>query len=213
MDIEDLRFFNPYDEIRQGQNRLPHWQQKGAVYFVTFRLADSVPAHLLREWEAERETWTKLHPLPWSPETEREYHRRFSAQFDTLLDASHGSCPLRKPEVAQTVSGALTHFEGERCVQISWVVMPNHVHALFVLRETEKLEGLLHSWKTWTARLINIHLGRSGTLWQKDYFDRLIRDDQHFHRCVRYIRRNPEKANLREHESLLWESNLAQTIE
>lgn len=213
MESEDLRFFHPYGDVRQSQNRLPHWQQNGAAYFVTFRLADSLPAQFLRDWEAEREVWIKLHPRPWTPETEREYHRQFSAQFDTLLDAGHGSCPLQNPEAARIVGGALAHFEGERCAQICWVVMPNHVHTLFVLRESERLEDLLQSWKTWTARQVNALTGRSGALWQKDYFDRLVRNREHFGNCVGYIRRNPQKAGLRDGEYLLWESKLAKTVE
>ena len=50
-----LRFFNPYADIRFTANRLPHWQQEGAVYFVTFRLADAVPHNLRTQWESERE--------------------------------------------------------------------------------------------------------------------------------------------------------------
>ena len=49
-----VRFFNPYEEIRYTENLLPHWQQKGAVYFVTFRLGDAIPAHLRAEWKDER---------------------------------------------------------------------------------------------------------------------------------------------------------------
>ncbi len=213
MSGEELRFFNPYNDVRQSQNRLPHWQQEGAVYFVTFRLADSLPAHLLREWEAEHEAWSKWHPHPWTPETEREYHLRFSARFDALLDAGHGSCLLRNTEAARIVGGALANFEGGRCSQIGWVVMPNHVHALFVLRETERLEDLMQSWKTWTARNVNTLVGRTGTLWQKDYFDRLVRNRRHFESCVRYIRRNPQKARLREGEFLLWESPIAKAVQ
>jgi REP-associated tyrosine transposase len=52
--MNQLRFFNPYAEIRQTGNRLPHWQQEGAVYFVTFRLADAIPAKLCVQWEEER---------------------------------------------------------------------------------------------------------------------------------------------------------------
>jgi hypothetical protein len=52
--MDDLQFFNPYEGIRFTANRLPHWQQKGAVYFVTFRLADAVPQHLRTQWESER---------------------------------------------------------------------------------------------------------------------------------------------------------------
>lgn len=87
------------------------------------------------------------------------------------------------------------------------------MHALFVLRETERLEDLLQSWKTWTGRQINALRGRTGALWQKDYFDRLVRNRQHFGNCARYIRRNPQKAGLRQGEFLLWESDLAKSTE
>ena len=43
VEIEQLQFFNPYAKIAQTKNRLPHWQQSGAVYFITFRLADAIP--------------------------------------------------------------------------------------------------------------------------------------------------------------------------
>jgi len=68
--MEALRFFNPYEEIRFTENLLPHWQQKGATYFITFRLADSIPAHLRQQWEDQREIWLRLHPEPWDSETE-----------------------------------------------------------------------------------------------------------------------------------------------
>jgi hypothetical protein len=41
----------------------------------------------------------------------------------------------------------------------------------------------------------------------------LVRDAAHFANCVRYIRRNPEKARLGEAEYLLYESELASTID
>jgi len=43
-------------------------------------------------------------------------------------------------------------------------------------------------------------------------FDRLIRDANHFANCVRYIRRNPEKARLSDGEYLLHESELAKAV-
>ncbi len=91
--------------------------------------------------------------------------------------------------------------------------MPNHVHVLFTLREDRTLEAVLHSWKRHSAREINAWLGRTGALWQRDYFDRLVRDAAHFARCVRYIRRNPVKANLNARDVPLWESELARKIE
>jgi hypothetical protein len=57
--MSELRFLNPDAEIRHTENRLPHWQQKGAVYFVTFRLADEVPTRLRDQWENERGGWLR----------------------------------------------------------------------------------------------------------------------------------------------------------
>ena len=211
--MDTLRFFNPYAEIRHTQNVIPHWQQQGAVYFVTFRLADSVPAHLRAQWEEERAIWLRFHPKPWSSETEHEYHRRFSAEVERWLDAGHGSCVLRRIDCATIVDKALQHFDGQRFALIASVVMPNHVHALFVQHPECLLEDLLRSWKTFTARSINQLLRRSGNLWQRSYFDRLVRDEQHFANCVRYIRRNPEKARLTAGQYILSESNLAKQID
>ena len=208
-----LRFFNSYEAIRFTENALPHWQQAGALYFITFRLADSIPASLRAEWNAERELWLRLHPEPWSAETELEYHKRFSAAIEHWLDAGHGACVLRQRDCASIVDETLRYFDGERLSLISSVVMPNHVHALFVQNSEYPLEKIIVSWKTFTARNINKLLGRSGNLWQRSYFDRLVRDEEHFQNCVRYIRNNPLKARLNVNEYILYESELAKQVD
>ena len=102
--MNELRFFNPYADIRQTKNRLPHWQQQGAIYFVTFRLVDSVPMRLLNQWESERKNWLRVHPEPWSLELEQEYHQRFSGAIEHWLDVGYGECLLRRVECAQIVA-------------------------------------------------------------------------------------------------------------
>src|SRR6266576_1489074 len=72
---------------------------------------------------------------------------------------------------------------------------------------------VLRSWKSFTSRKINQQLSREGTLWQRDYFDRLVRDQKHFANCVRYIRMNPERAGLRSGAYILYESELARSVE
>lgn len=240
MDSRGLRFFNPFAETGVTVNRLPHWQQEGAVYFLTFRMADAVPKHLLDQWSAEREAWLSHHPTPWNAEAEAEYHRRFSGAMERWLDAGHGSCALRQPEYRAVVEATLRYFDGIHFRHIAWVIMPNHVHVLFVPNDKQGgavlyrpsseaesdetgpsrpssnaywgLDELVHSWKRYSAVRINRLLGRSGTFWQKDYFDRLVRDQDHFANCVRYIRRNPIKAKLREDEYALFESALVKGI-
>ncbi len=192
---------------------MPHWQQAGAVYFVTFRLGDALPEELRAQWEEERASWLSFHPKPWTAEVELEYHRRFSGAVDRWLDAGHGECLLRRKDSAEIVTDTLRHFDGQRVALISFVVMPNHVHVLFVQNEGWALEKMLQSWKTFSARRINAFLGREGSLWQRSYFDRLVRDERHFANCVRYIRRNPEKANLSVGEFVLYESDFVRRIE
>jgi putative transposase len=210
--MHKLRFFNPYAEIRHTENLLPHWQQQSAVYFVTFLLADSVPTHLRAQWEDERAAWLQFHPEPWSADIEQEYHRRFSGAIERWLDAGHGSCVLRRIECARIVNNELRHFDAERLVLISSVVMPNHVHALFAQNPEHPLEDLIRSWKTFTARSINHFLGCSRNLWQRSYFDRLVRDQHHFANCIGYIRRNPAKARLICGEYILYETDFAKQI-
>lgn len=208
-----LRVFNPWGDIRLTHARLPHWQQEGAVYVITFHIGDAIPQPLLQQWEETRAAWLRLHPPPRSPEQEREYHRRFSGEKERWRDAGHGACLLRDPRCAGIVAEALRHFDGARCAQIAWVVMPNHVHALLSQNPEWPLEKLLHRWKSFTTKAIHAELGGEGTLWQRDYFDRLVRDETHLANCVRYIRRNPEKAHLRPGEFILYESDLAKSIE
>lgn len=154
----------------------------------------------------------KLHPEPWSFDVEQEYHKRFSATIERWLDAGHGACLLRRQDCAAVVDETLQHFDGDRVGLISSVVMPNHAHALFVLNSEWQLDRVVGSWKSFT-KSINKLLGRSGTFWQRDYFDRIVRDEQHFANCIRYIRRNPEKAQLTKGEFLLYESALANDTE
>ena len=73
--------------------------------------------------------------------------------------------------------------------------MPNHVHVLVEVGKVP-LARLLHSWKAFTALQINRLLGLSGRLWQVEYFDRYIRDVEHFRKALRYIENNPVKAGL-----------------
>ena len=189
-------FFNPDAEIDVTQNRLPHWQQDEAFVFVTWRLADSLPKAKLDQWAVERAIWLSHHPEPWDEKTEIEYHDRFSRQIDEWLDQGSGSCVLKDPANAKIVADALRHFDGERYELASFVVMPNHVHVLFRPLGGQALPEIVKSWKGFTAREINRRIGKSGELWQDEYWDRLIRNERHFFKVAEYIRENPVKARL-----------------
>jgi REP element-mobilizing transposase RayT len=191
-----LKFLDAFAEIEKSQNRLPHWRQDRAAYFVTYRLHDSVPEVLMNKWREDRYQWCEEHPRPWSTDTEAEYHKRFSSIIDRHLDDGHGSCLLREPANAEIVAGAFHHYDQRNYLLHAWVIMPNHVHVLVSPGESDSLNRIVAGWKRFTGTRINARTGASGAFWQKDYFDRLIRDWDHFMNVARYIRRNPIKAKL-----------------
>ncbi len=187
---------------KPGRN-LPHWRQEGTTYFVTFRLADSVPAARIKQFLAEREEWLALHPEPRLEADDREYHEKFANRLEKWLDAGAGSCVLRQSQAAGKVAAALRHFDGERYVLGHFVVMPNHVHVLVRPLAGHTLSEILKSWKSFTAREINQSLGRTGTLWQDESFDHVVRTPQALEQFAEYIRQNPAKAGLKEGEFIL----------
>ena len=97
--------------------------------------------------------------------------------------------------MAGFVERALLFFDAQRYRLCAWVIMPNHVHVLFEVWSTP-MERVLYSWKHYTAFHGNRFLGRTGRLWQKEYWDRYMRDEQHFQKARRYIESNPVKAGL-----------------
>jgi putative DNA methylase len=164
---------------------LPHFDAGPVIQTVTFRLADSLPVHVVDAWQAE---------LRRLPENRRAAELRTRAEAH--IDQGYGACHLRNPAVAEMVEGALLHFHGERYQMLAWVVMPNHVHAMFEPLKGWSLSAILHTWKSFTSHRANQILRRSGAFWHPDYFDRFIRDEDHFRRALVYIEDNPVKAGL-----------------
>ena len=86
---------------------------------------------------------------------------------------------------------AIRHFDGCRYVLHAFVVMPNHVHVLFTPTKGVAIGNILHSWKSFSAKTVNAVLHRTGTVWEKESWDRFIRNRRHFDNTLSYIRSNP----------------------
>lgn len=207
-----MKFFNDFIEVSKIKNRLPHWQQDEATFFVTWRLADSIPKEKMDEWFVEKNKWLEENSQPWDEKTEAEYHSIFSAEMESMMDSGHGKCVLRKPECLDVLVNVFGKYEGVHFLTHGMVIMPNHVHVLFTLAEGVRLEKVVQGWKRVSAIGINRVVGTQGNLWQKDYFDRMIRDWKHMARMARYIRKNPLKAKLRTGEYFLQESELVESL-
>ena len=198
-----FRALDEHGDIKIARRHLPHWEQEGATYFVTFRLADSIPNTLLTEWHDELQTWLKFHPRPWDHKTAKEYERRFVDGPEKWLDRGHGECHLRNQRLAAIVANALRHFDRERYRLDAFVVMPNHVHVLVQPKSGHSLSEILHSWKSFSAHSINKALHRKGDFWMEESHDRMVRDFEELERYRDYIKENPVAAKLGEGEFIL----------
>src|SRR5213082_3408120 len=198
-----FRALDEHGDIKIARRHLPHWEQEGATYFVTFRLADSIPNTLLTEWHDELQTWLKFHPRPWDHKTAKEYERRFVDGPEKWLDRGHGECHLRNQRLAAIVANALRHFDRERYRLDAFVVMPNHVHVLVQPKSGHSLSEILHSWKSFSAHSINKALHRKGDFWMEESYDRMVRDFEELERYRDYIKENPVAAKLGEGEFIL----------
>ncbi len=169
-------FFSPDEPIGHVAGNLPHWRQEGKTYFVTFRLADSMPQEKLEQWIEERDAWLKAHPEPRAAHLGVEYRRLFSERFEQWLDAGYGACTLAKPDIKELVEKALRFFDGTRYTLGEFVVAINHVHAVVTPLAGYPLSDILHSWKSFTANQANALLNRKGEIfWQKESYDHIVR--------------------------------------
>ncbi len=185
---------------REGA-RLPHWTKEGAIYAVSFRLADSVPAHILEGWRLERQSILQRAEDQKRELTDferKELERLYSERIESYLDAGRGECVLHDRRAAEIATKALNHFDGQRYDLIAWAVMPNHIHVIVKPCEGNELSEILHSWKSFTAKEINKAIGREGKLWMPEYYDHLIRDEEDLWNQITYVLKNPSKADLRD---------------
>ena len=164
---------------------LPHWEIPRHAQFITFRLNKAVPIPLLRRLAFD------LKDLPADIRFREE--RRYIEQ---LLDTGNGERLLADPVAAQKVRDALTFFSGVRYQLHAWCIMPNHVHVLVTPLADWTLKRIVLSWKSYTANQLNKYFGRSGRFWHRDFFDRFIRNAEHFEQVFHYIECNPVKAGL-----------------
>ena len=191
---------NPFQSGRYNRGFLPHVRAEGRPYFVTFRLDGTLPQTILQAYQAERDELLRLaqsqgHELTW-PEQVRLFEL-YSKKIESYLDAGYGECWLRNSQIADCVQGALKYFDRVRNDLSAWVVMPNHVHAIVRPIGGHLLHEILKSWKGFTAREANKMLNRTGqTIWHREYYDHVIRDDAEKHRLMHYIHDNPVKAGL-----------------
>ena len=174
------------------RHELPHYDAAGVYQSITYRLGDALPNHVLRRFQ-----------LSVSAGDADSRTSALRQKVERYCDAGHGSCILRCPAVADAVCTIWMEQAGIAYDLHAWVVMPNHVHVLIRQYEGGVLADIVRYWKSRSTVEVNRIMGRAGSLWQPDYWDRFIRDADHYWRTRHYIHHNPVTARLAE-EAAAW---------
>lgn len=184
--------------------KLPHFQPSEATFFVTFRLAGSVPVETLRRLRKNYDLVEKGIPAQ-SDLTERERReliygaqKRLFAATDEFLD-THPNEPywLKEKKVAEIAAEAMHFRDGQQYELHAYTIMPNHVHMLMtLLLKAPVLHKVMQDLKKYSGLHCNRQIGREGQFWENESYDHVVRSEEEFFRILNYILLNPVKAKF-----------------
>jgi REP element-mobilizing transposase RayT len=195
------------------RRKLPHYHLPNATYFVTFRLAGSLPVkaieRLKQEHQAELQRIDDRLTGPERMAAQQKAQADYFTRYDALLDqAQHGPRWLAQAECAQTVLMCIRELDPQHYHLHACCIMPNHVHLLFDQQDIPDppahqggkhytaLSQAMRMLKGKSAALCNRILNRWGAFWQHESYDHVVRNEREHRQILQYILENPVKAGL-----------------
>ena len=110
---------------------------------------------------------------------------------------SPGISLTEDPSVAKALIEALFWTDRKNAFSLgSFVVMPDHYHAVIILAGSKSLSQIMRSIGSHTARGANRIIGSGGQFWQRGYYDRAIRKTEDINGIFEYIHHNPVRRGL-----------------
>jgi REP element-mobilizing transposase RayT len=136
------------------------------------------------------------HPQPRQKDLRKSrYSKEDLYYFLTTITKDRETFFLHPPS-AKIVLNALKWLDQHgNTTLICAVVMPDHLHFIAQLKD-KTLAKLMHSLKSYTANEINKVLRRSGQVWERQYYEHGVRNEQSLMEVVRYCLENPVRKRL-----------------
>ncbi len=207
------------DDLIIYRRNLPHIHPSNAVFFITFRLAGTLPLQVIQRLRQQRERELNRCKAKFKSNSIKLKNERYAIQkkyfgkFDALLDEPYmGPVWLANPGIAQIVKDKLHAFDGVRYKLIAYIIMPNHVHLVFdtkifkVKQQNRQSENkkrkyypvakIMQLIKGNTSFKCNRLLKRKGQFWHYESYDHVVRNFDELIRIIKYVLYNPVKAGL-----------------
>ena len=191
------------------RRNLPHIFVENGIYFVTYRLAGTIPVKVIKEWHEEFLADKRRVALEKDPKKreaiQKRMHRLYFGNLEKYLHKSKIN-RLSDPKVAAIVKDSLEWGDTKKYALFAYTIMPNHVH-LILQPKTDKekpeseyqklwLTEILQSIKKYSAREANKILNKTGQFWHHESYDHIVRNEKELIRIINYILMNPVKAKL-----------------
>ncbi len=177
-------------------DQLPHWVVDVGCYAITIRCKGTLPKQIIRQLAEINES---LQVIPAQSAEALQHYRRSFYILEAYLDNTSENTLFNECELRRSFSQFLKDYSFDGLEFQHWVIMPNHVHLLtkpFHAKTMEDFQRALRQFKLRTTNYINRTLNRSGSCWQKGWYDRWVRNEIEFARWRKYLAMNPVKAGL-----------------
>ena len=196
--------FSNYDGLFY-KRRLPHAYEQSHPVFITWRLKFCLPQYIIEQLNEQKakheheiehlsEEYKLLQRYQFSKKQFNYYDEQLT-EDKTLPDL------LNRDELAEVVKATLHYHDTHKYSLHAYCIMTNHVHAVLTplcdnIEQKKTLSGITKSLKGFTAREINKLTGSSGSVWARESYDHIVRNEAEFARIISYVANNPVKAGL-----------------
>jgi REP element-mobilizing transposase RayT len=171
------------------RRNLPHLHFNEGMYFITSRLAGTLPYSLIKILNSISKIYKDI-PF--------EEFRKHFLEYDNYLDKQNSiEVNLTDTKYADILRECMHYPDGKDYNLICFTIMPTHFHIAFELLPGNRgISKIMQSIKGISARRINEIRKRNGKLWQDESYDRWIRNDIELYFVIKYILENPIKAGF-----------------
>ncbi len=136
------------DEKIYYRRNLPHYQPTHSSFFITFRLAGSLPQDIIiklkEEHEAKLKRLNKIIDTDTKKKELGDQSKRYFEKFDEFLDKYTDSPKwLSDGRISKVVADAIKYRDGKDYELIVYCIMPNHVHMVIYVERSDEVERTL----------------------------------------------------------------------
>lgn len=202
---------NRTEHKRLGQ---PHYQHIGAVFSVTITAHDAIPKQVIERLNERRKVVIlaiENDDQPMKNSRKQAIWNKYYAHLEYLLHKKAiQEHPFRCRSIAKAVQHRIEQYDGTHYHLLAYAILSNHIHlqldfsvqcpqlwdGISAIPDYVNLATVIGQIKGGSTFDANKATGRKGTLWNKGYYDRYMRDSKHLTTEFWYIVRNAETAGL-----------------